>query len=51
MDPDTEDAAWHQQEQEGAQYQEFLANDPGYVSWIETIYQEYESEICSESVG
>lgn len=47
MDPDTEDAALaFQQELECRDYQEFLATDPGYHEWIETMNERerYENE-------
>lgn len=47
MDPDTEDAAWAELELEGREYNEILANDPGYHEWIERTTQEYENEIRS----
>jgi hypothetical protein len=50
MDPDTEDAAQFQMECEGRQYNEELANDPGYQQWIENIEKERNSEISRESI-
>ena len=40
MDPDCEQAAWAQLENEAQQYNEILANDPGYHEWIETTERE-----------
>jgi hypothetical protein len=49
MDPDQEQAAWHQLECESQQYNDILANDPGYLLWVERMNQENEREVFSES--
>ena len=51
MDPDTEEAAWAQLECETRQYNEILANDPGYQMWVERMNQENEREIFCESIS
>lgn len=48
MDPDTTDAAYAQHELEAREYQEILANDPGYHEWIERIEEERRNEIQRE---